>query len=109
MERVIIEDVTRSPLFIGRDALKVLLNAGVRSVQSTPLISRSGKLLGIISTHFSKIHVLPERELMLFDILARQAADIIEHEQGKQTHRSNLILEGINRIFSIVVQDKTEE
>lgn len=53
--------------------------------------------------------MLPERELMLVDILARQAADIIEHEQGKQTHRSNLIFEGINRIFSIVVQDKTEE
>jgi GAF domain-containing protein len=73
------------------------------------LISRSGKLLGILSTHFSKIHTLPERELMLVDILARQAADIIEHEQGKHTRRNNLILEGINRIFSIILQDKTEE
>jgi hypothetical protein len=46
---------------------------------------------------------------MLIYILVRQAADIIEHEQEKHTHRNNLILEGINRIFSIVVQDKTEE
>ena len=109
MERVVIEDVTQSPIFIGSDALDVLLNEGVRSVQSTPLVSRSGKLLGIISTHFSQIHTLSEHELMLIDILARQAADIIEHEQGKHTHRNNRILEGINRIFSIVVQDKTEE
>jgi PAS domain S-box-containing protein len=46
---------------------------------------------------------------MLSDILARQVADIIEHEQGKHMHRNNRILEGINRIFSIVVQGKTEE
>ena len=109
MERVVIEDVIQSPTFIGSDALEVLLNERVRSVQSTPLVSRSGKLLGIISTHFSKIHAPSERELILVDILARQAADIIEHEQGKHTHRNSLILEGINQIFSIVVQDKTEE
>ena len=109
MERVVIEDVTQSPIFVGSDALKVLLNEEVRSLQSTPLVNRSGKLLGILSTHFSKIRTLSERELMLVDILARQAADIIEHKQGKHTHRNNLILEGINRIFSIVVQDKTEE
>ena len=109
MERVVIEDVTQSPIFIGSDALAVLLNEGVLGVQSTPLVSRSGKLLGILSTYFSQTCTLSEHELMLIDILARQAADIIEHEQGKRTHRNNHILEGINRIFSIVVQDKTEE
>jgi GAF domain-containing protein len=46
---------------------------------------------------------------MQVDFLAKQAADIIEHEQGKHTHRNNLILDGINKIFSTVVQDKTEE
>jgi PAS domain-containing protein len=34
---------------------------------------------------------------------------VLEHEQGKHTHRNTLILQGINRIFSIVVHDKTEE
>ena len=109
MERVVIEDVIQSPIFSGSDALDVLLNEGVLGIQSTPLISRSGKLLGILSTHFSKIHAFSEHELMLVDVLARQAADIIEHEQGKHTQRYNRILEGINRIFSIVVQDTTEE
>jgi GTP-binding protein EngB required for normal cell division len=32
MERVIIEDVTRSPIFVGSDALEVLLTEGVRSI-----------------------------------------------------------------------------
>jgi hypothetical protein len=35
--------------------------------------------------------------------------EILEYKQGKQTDRNILILEGINRIFSIVVQDRTEE
>ena len=109
MERVLIEDVTLSPIFIGSDALAVLLNEEVRSVQSTPLVSRSGKLLGIISTHFSQIRTFSENELMLIDILARQATDIIEHEQEERTRRYKLILEGISTIFKIALQVKTKE
>jgi hypothetical protein len=100
---MVIEDLTQSPIFIGSDALEVLLNEGVRSVQSTPLVRRSGKLLGIIFTHFSHIRALSEHELILIDILARQAADIIKHDQEEHTRRNNRILEGINKIFSIVV------
>src|SRR3974390_1889561 len=44
-ERVIVEDVERSPIFIGTPALEIQLQAGVRAVQSTPLVSRSGKPL----------------------------------------------------------------
>ena len=68
MERVVIEDVIQSPIFIGSDALNVLLNEKVRSVQSTPLVSKSGKLLGIISTHFIQVREFSEYELMLIDI-----------------------------------------
>jgi K+-sensing histidine kinase KdpD len=38
-DRVIVQDVTRSPIFEGTPALRMLLDAGVRSVQSTPLIN----------------------------------------------------------------------
>ena len=41
-ERVVVEDITLSPIFLGNDALGVLLNEEVRAVQSTPLVSRSG-------------------------------------------------------------------
>ncbi len=109
MERIVVEDVTRSPICIGSDALDALLNEGVIGVQSMPLVSRSGKLLGIISTHFSQIRTLSEHERVLIDILARQTADIIEHKQEEHTRRYNRILKGINKIFSIVVQQKTEE
>lgn len=77
-QRVIVEDVTVSEIFAGHDALEVLLDAGVRSVQSTPLVSSAGKLLGMISTHFSTYHRPTEQELRLMDLLARQAADYLE-------------------------------
>src|SRR5262249_34099023 len=51
-KRVIIEDVAASPVFAGKPALAVVLAAGVRAVQSTPLVSRSGHLVGMLSTHY---------------------------------------------------------
>lgn len=41
-ERVVVEDVERSPIFAGTPALEVQLRAGVRAVQSTPLPRSSG-------------------------------------------------------------------
>jgi two-component system CheB/CheR fusion protein len=80
-ERVIVEDVERSPIFLGTPALEIQLRAGVRAVQSTPLFSRSGRPLGMFSTHYKKPQRPDERALRLLDLLARQAADIIERAQ----------------------------
>ena len=77
-ERVIVEDVTTSPIFVGTPALDVQLRAGVRAVQSTRLVSRSGRVLGMFSTHYRKPHRPDDRALRLLDLLARQAADIVE-------------------------------
>lgn len=78
MERVVVEDVSRSPIFVGTPELEVMLAAGVRAVQSTPLLSRSGRLLGMFSTHYRTSRRPDERELKLIDLLVRQTADIIE-------------------------------
>jgi hypothetical protein len=80
-ERVIVENVEQTPIFVGA-TLEMLLKASVRAVQSTPLVSRSGKPLGIFSTHYREPHRPDEDTLRLLDLLARQAADIIEHVQG---------------------------
>jgi signal transduction histidine kinase len=48
------------------------------AVQSTPMISRTGALVGMLSTHFSEPHRPSERDLRLIDLMARQAADLIE-------------------------------
>ncbi|MBD2565119.1 MULTISPECIES: ATP-binding protein [Nostoc] len=55
------------------------VEAGYLSAQSTPLITRSGKSIGMVSTHWHKHYRPSDRELRFLDLLARQAADLIEH------------------------------
>jgi len=76
-ERMIVEDVASSPVY---DSISraVMLEAGARAVQSTPLVTRSGKLLGVFSTHHRVPGRPAEHELQLVDVLARQTADLIE-------------------------------
>jgi PAS domain S-box-containing protein len=80
-ERVIVEDVANSPIFAGTPALEVMLAAKAFAVQSTPLITRSGRVLGMFSTHFHKPHKPHDRELRLLDLLGRISADLIENMQ----------------------------
>ena len=106
-EQVIVDDVLTSKIFVGQPAQKVLLDAEVRAIISTPLSSSKGGLLGVISTHFSRPGHPSERRLRLTNILARQAADYLERkhsEQIQQTivlelqHRSNNLLAVIQSI-----------
>jgi PAS domain S-box-containing protein len=87
--RVIVEDVTTSPVFVGTPALEVQLGAGIRAVQSTPLFGSSGDLVGMISTHFRTPHRPDERDLRLLDLLARQAADMIERVRSEAALRKS--------------------
>jgi PAS domain S-box-containing protein len=84
VSRVIVEDVTKSPVFVGTPALEVQLRAGIRAVQSTPLIGSSGDLVGMISTHYRTPRRPDERDLRLLDVLARQAADMIERVRSEE-------------------------
>ena len=47
-------------------------------VSATPLRSRSGRFLGMLSTHWRTPHDPTEVDFRFFDVLARQAADLIE-------------------------------
>jgi two-component sensor histidine kinase len=106
-EQVIVDDVLTSEIFVDQPAQKVLLEAEVQAVISTPLRSSKGNLLGVISTHFSRPGHPSERQLRLANILARPAADYLERkhsEQIQQTivlelqHRSNNLLAVIQSI-----------
>jgi PAS domain S-box-containing protein len=83
-KRVVIEDVSTSPIFAGTRELDVLLTAGVRAVQSTPLVSRSGILVGILSTHYRVPRCPTEKDFRLLDLVARQAADFLERHHAEQ-------------------------
>lgn len=75
--RVIVGDVRESPVFQGTDSLGILLNAGVQAVQSTPMVSESGELVGMFSTHYRMPTLPNDRDLEIIDQLAAEAATII--------------------------------
>ena len=77
-ERVVVTDVEASEFMAGTEDLDEYRRSGIRAVQSTPLRSRSGKPLGMLSTHWRTPHDPTDDEFRFFDVLARQAADLIE-------------------------------
>ena len=58
-------------------------------MQSTPIISRAGALLGMLSTHFRSVHRPTEADLLLFDLYVRQVGDIIERHELDDTLRES--------------------
>jgi signal transduction histidine kinase/CheY-like chemotaxis protein len=75
-QRVITEDVRTEPTYAVY--LETADKAGYRAVQSTPLLSRDGTPLGMLSTHFRSPGRPDEHRLRILDLYSRQASDFIE-------------------------------
>jgi two-component sensor histidine kinase len=86
--RAIIPDFETWDEIAGTEDLLAFRRTGIRSAQTTPLVSREGRLLGMISTHWDRPHQPSERDLRLLDILARQAADLLERTIGEESLRA---------------------
>ena len=88
--RTISSDVETSPFIVGRPGLEAYRQSGIRAVQTTPLVSRAdGRVIGMISTHWRTPHAPAENDLRQFDILARQAADLIERKKTEDALRQS--------------------
>jgi PAS domain S-box-containing protein len=85
-ERIIVEDIASSPIY-STEARAVALAAGAQAVVSTPLISHSGRVLGICSTHYRVPKRPSDGELRALDVLARLAADLIDRKQAEDALR----------------------
>jgi signal transduction histidine kinase len=70
-------------------SMRMHVQAGYYSAQSTPLVARYGKPIGMVSTHWRKQHRPGDRELRFLDLLARQAADLIEQRQTDEVLRES--------------------
>ena len=88
-ERVVVADVEASAFMAGTQDLQEYRRSGIRAVQSTPLRSRSGRPLGMLSTHWRTPHDPTEDDFRLFDVLARQAADLIERTLAEEALRES--------------------
>lgn len=100
-ERVIVEDVAQSPIFVGTPALEIQLKAGVRAVQSTPVLNQSGQVIAMLSTHYRLPHRPDAKTLEMLDLFAVIVSALIEQFQGEaQPVPENP--------FRTVVEDQTE-
>ncbi|MCA9257220.1 MAG: PAS domain S-box protein, partial [Phycisphaerales bacterium] len=88
-KRVVIADLAEHAEAHESPHIRALLAEGIRAVESTPLIARSGRILGVISTHYCIPTRPDEWALQRLDLLARQAADLIERAHAQLALRTS--------------------
>lgn len=84
---VLVEDVSTSYLFVGTPLLDMHVAAGVAAVQSTPIISSSGRFWGVFSTHFRKPRSDCEPYRAALNRLAAWVADTMEQREAMERPR----------------------
>ena len=85
--RVVVADVRKCDFMAGSEDLDGYLGAEIRAGLTTPLFSRSGVLLGMVSAYWCEPHDLNATELRTLDVLARLAADLIERSRAEEAVR----------------------
>jgi PAS domain S-box-containing protein len=83
LQRVFVDDSRPA----GCDGAERGVAAGFTAAQATPLIGRSGTLMGMLTVFWRARHTPCERELRMADLLARQAADLLERAQVEALRR----------------------
>ncbi|HKT34442.1 MAG TPA: PAS domain S-box protein [Nitrospira sp.] len=86
-QRVVIDDVEADPEFV--PMRQIARHAGYRSVQSTPLLGKSGSAIGMVSTHWQAVHRPTENEFHRLDLYVRLAVDFIERVKAEGALQEN--------------------
>ncbi|QJU60541.1 response regulator [Sphingomonas sp. AP4-R1] len=102
-QRALVPDFETWTDIAGTEDLLAFRRANIRSAQTTPLLSRTGKLLGMISTHWSAPHTPTQRDLRLMDILARQAADLLDRTASEEALRV------LNESLEVRIEERSRE
>ncbi|MFW7381852.1 MAG: PAS domain S-box protein [Oligoflexus sp.] len=86
-QRIVIIDTETDPKFcLLRDFARA---AGFRAVHSTPILTRSGELIGVLSVQFKKSRAPSTREMQLTDMCALYTADAIEVAIAQESLRQS--------------------
>lgn len=78
LERLVVPDVELLTDLQGTLGLEIVMEDNIRSIQCTPLLSRSGQLLGMLNNHYRWPGGPTPEALRYIDLLARQAAELLE-------------------------------
>jgi GAF domain-containing protein len=80
---IISPDLEQDPDFA--PYLSIMRAAGVRACQSTPLITSTGKLIGVVSTHFREPGIISAAKMKATEAFARQAAEVLQLIEAEET------------------------
>lgn len=109
-DRMIVNDINNSQIQVDEKDLDAFRKSGIIAMQSTPLINRDGKCIGMISTHWNREYYPSEHEFNLFDVLARQVTDLIQQRLSEDALRqSEAQLRYFNQSLENIVEDRTIE
>jgi PAS domain S-box-containing protein len=86
-ERAVVEDVETDHRF--EPYRSMARDVGFRAVHSTPMMTRSGEMLGVISVQFKTPRRPTETEILLADLCARHAADAMEVARSRHALRES--------------------
>jgi GAF domain-containing protein len=81
-QRVIAPDIAGCDFMADSEDQQVYLETGIHACQTTPLISRTGNVVGMISTHWRTPHQPSADDFRRFDVLAKRTADLIEQSRN---------------------------
>jgi signal transduction histidine kinase len=87
--RILVPDVERDQVLAGTDDLRHLRICGIRAVQSTPLVTRNGACVGMLSTHWRRPYQPPEGVLRLLDVVASHVAALMERVAVEEALRAS--------------------
>jgi hypothetical protein len=78
--QLVIADVITDPRFEPHRAIAAA--SGFRAVQSTPLVDRAGRVLGVVSTHYPRPYAPPARDMRIIKRYADLAARVLASRTG---------------------------
>ncbi len=87
--RVVVEDITLSPIFFGPEPLAAMLDAGVRALHCAPLRTSLGDNLGVVTMYYQKPTRPLDRDRYALTKLAHSMADYLQ-DLNSLLYRSSL-------------------
>ncbi len=81
LQSIFVKDVTASPIFRDNETVEVMLDAESRSVRSFPLITKSGRLVGVMSSLYRASTACTGEQIFVAETLAKHVANFIERSE----------------------------
>lgn len=86
-KRAVVEDTEQDFRF--EKFRKAARDAGFRAAHSTPILTRRGEILGVLSVYFKSPRLPAPHEIQIADMCARHAANIIETSKDQEILRES--------------------